>query len=46
MPIPTARRWAELPAYPIARVHTGQFYQTGPDRYVQLWESAVVRPVP
>ena len=36
----------ELPAYPIARVHTGQFYQTGPDRYVQLWESAVVRPVP
>ena len=36
----------ELPAYAIARVHTGQFYQTGPDRYVQLWESTVVRPVP
>ena len=34
----------ELPAYPIARVHTGQFYKTGPDQYVQLWESVSVQP--
>ncbi len=36
----------ELPAYPIARVHTGQFYKTGPDQYAQLWERTLVRPVP
>ena len=36
----------ELPAYPISWINTGQFYQTGPDQYVNLWESRLVLPAP
>ena len=34
----------ELPTYPISWINTGQFYRTGPDQYVNLWESGRVQP--
>ena len=34
-----------LPAYPISWINTGQFYKTGPDQYVNLWESTLILPV-
>ena len=36
----------DLPAYPISWINTGQFYRTGPDQYVNLWESTLVPPMP
>ncbi len=36
----------KLPAYPISWINTGQYYNTGPDQYVNLWKSTLVLPTP
>ena len=34
----------ELPDYPISWINTGRFYNVGPRRYVNVWESGPIQP--